>query len=233
VTHPFDIEEIFPGEASASVRLPRRQAGSSPQGLTVTLMADYTVRTRAWLPSAAILALLAEAGVSAAGARAAISRLARRGVLEYRRRGRHSLYRLTRAAVVDLSGGGTWIASYGSGAETWDGWWTLISFSLPEQQAKHRRALRSSLRWLGCAPLYDGLWISPLDLSGKADEASVYAEPRRIHRFPRSAGRHGGSKRSQSHRCLGRSGHRRAVRGLPPPLERDIAARARRAAGRR
>jgi phenylacetic acid degradation operon negative regulatory protein len=59
VTTPFDIEEIFPEDAAESVRLPRRQAGSSPQGLAVTLLADYTLRTRARLPSAAIVALLA------------------------------------------------------------------------------------------------------------------------------------------------------------------------------
>src|SRR4051794_7828277 len=98
VTSPFDIEEIFPEDAAGSVRLPRRQAGSSPQGLAVTLLADYTLHTRAWLPSAAIVALLAESDVSHAGARAAISRLARRGVVESSRQGRHSSYRLTEAA---------------------------------------------------------------------------------------------------------------------------------------
>ncbi|MEU8612965.1 PaaX family transcriptional regulator, partial [Actinoplanes sp. NPDC048791] len=77
MTSPYDIEEIFPDDAAETVRLPRRQAGSSPQGLTVTLLADYTLRNRAWLPSAAIVALLAEACDSQAGARTAISRLAR------------------------------------------------------------------------------------------------------------------------------------------------------------
>ena len=89
MTSPYDIEEIFPDDGP--VRLPRRQSGNSPQGLTVTLMADYTLRTRAWLPSAAIVALLAEAGVSHAGARTTISRLARRGVLEGSRQGRQQL----------------------------------------------------------------------------------------------------------------------------------------------
>src|SRR4051812_40419459 len=62
VTSPYDIDEIFPQDAADPVRLPRRQAGNSPQGLAVTLLADYTLRSRAWLPSAAIVALLAEAG---------------------------------------------------------------------------------------------------------------------------------------------------------------------------
>ena len=96
MTSPFDIEEIFPDDGGRPVRLPRRQAGNSPQGLAVTLLADYTLRTRAWLPSAAIVALLAESGVSHAGARTAISRLARRGVLEGSRQGRRSSYRLSR-----------------------------------------------------------------------------------------------------------------------------------------
>ena len=108
---PYDIEEMYPDDATGSVRLPRRQAGSAPQEMAVTLLADYTLRTRAWLPSAAIVALLAEAGVSQAGARTAISRLARRGILEGSRQGRHSSYRLTEAAAIHLSIGGSWIVS--------------------------------------------------------------------------------------------------------------------------
>jgi phenylacetic acid degradation operon negative regulatory protein len=169
VTSPYDIDEIFPEEAAEPVRLPRRQAGNSPQGLTVTLLADYTLRTRAWLPSAAIVALLTEAGVSQAGARTAISRLARRGVLEGHRQGRRSSYRLTPAAAGFLSLGGSAIVSP-AGAEPWDGHWTVIAFSLPRDRAVQRRGFRTQLRWMGFAPLYDGLWVSPRELSGKATE---------------------------------------------------------------
>ncbi|MER7283726.1 PaaX family transcriptional regulator, partial [Dactylosporangium sp. NPDC000244] len=154
---PFDIEEIFPDD-DEPVRLPRRQSGPAPQGLAVTLMADYTLRTRAWLPSAAIVALLIESAVSEAGARTAISRLARRGVLQGRRNGRHSSYRLATAAADQLSAGGQWIVSSAAGAEPWDECWTLIAFSLPQQERARRRELRNRLRWLGYAPLYDGLW---------------------------------------------------------------------------
>jgi phenylacetic acid degradation operon negative regulatory protein len=158
---PYEIEEIFPDGATGSVRLPRRQTGSSPQGLAMTLMADYTVGTRAWLPSAAIVALLGESGVSSGGARIAISRLARRGVLEGCRVGRYSSYRLTPPAASDLSSGGAWIASFATRADPWDECWTLVAFSLPQEATAGRRALRGQLRWLGFAPLYDGLWVSP------------------------------------------------------------------------
>jgi phenylacetic acid degradation operon negative regulatory protein len=161
VADPFDIAEIFPDAGMLPIRLPRRQSGRAPQGLTVTLLADYTLRTHAWIPSAAIVTLLAESGVSEAGARTAISRLARRGVLESSRQGRQSFYRLVPAAAAQLSDGGRWIVSAADGAEPWDEWWTLIAFSLPQQERTRRRALRGQLRWMGFAPLYDGLWVSP------------------------------------------------------------------------
>mgnify|MGYP003296157111 CR=1 FL=1 len=44
-----------------------------------------------------------------AGARTAISRLSRRGVLEGSRHGRRSSYRLSRAAAANLSAGAQWI----------------------------------------------------------------------------------------------------------------------------
>jgi phenylacetic acid degradation operon negative regulatory protein len=178
VKYPYDIAKIFPGDDAASVRLPRRQAGSSPQDLTLTLLADYTTRTRAWLPSGAIVALLVESGVTPAGARTAISRLARRQVLERRQQGRFSSYRLTDAVAGHLSAGGVRIASYGDGTETWDGLWTVFAFSMPQDEGKSRRSLRRALQWLGFAPLYDALWISPHELDAGAREDLKAESPR-------------------------------------------------------
>ncbi|GIF02680.1 PaaX family transcriptional regulator [Actinoplanes siamensis] len=167
MTSPYDIEEIFPDDAADPVRLPRRQAGSSSQELAVTLLADYTLRTRAWMPSAAVVALLSESRVSTAAARAAISRLARRGVLEGRRDGRQSSYRLTVAAATFLAVGGSAIVSPADGDPPWDEHWTLVAFSLPQTESAQRRGLRAQLRWMGFAPLYDGLWVSPRDRTDK------------------------------------------------------------------
>lgn len=167
MVRPFNLEEIFP-DAEAVPRLPRRQAGSSSQGLAVTLVADYTWTTRAWLPSAAIVALLGEFGVTSGAARTTISRLARRGVLEGSRQGRHSSYRLTGPAALDLSYGASAIAAFAVRPESWDGSWTLIAFSVPERESSQRRALRAHLRWNGYAPLYDGVWVWPHPLTEKA-----------------------------------------------------------------
>jgi phenylacetic acid degradation operon negative regulatory protein len=184
VDYPFEIEEIFAGDASGSLRLPRRQAGSSPQGLALTLLADYTAYTEAWLPSAAIVTLLAEAGVSAAGARTAINRLARREVLQGDRVGRSTFYRLSPSVAAHLRGGGRGIVGFGADAEKWDGWWTLVAFSVPQEAAAQRRALRNHLRWRGFAPLYDALWLSPrrLEDEDRANLAEVNLEDLTVFR---------------------------------------------------
>ncbi|WP_326709836.1 MULTISPECIES: hypothetical protein [unclassified Streptomyces] len=36
----------------------------------------------------------------------------------------------------------------------------MAAFSIPEQQRHVRHRVRSYLRWLGFAPLFDGLWVS-------------------------------------------------------------------------
>ena len=138
MTSPFHIEEIYSDDESDTLRMPRRQVGNSPQGFAMTLLADYTLRTRAALPSAAIVALLTESGVSTAGARTAISRLARRGVLEGSRHGRRSSYRLSRAAAANLSTGGNWILTSAAAAAPWDGCWTIVAFSLPQDRSAQR-----------------------------------------------------------------------------------------------
>ena len=45
--------------------------------------------------------------------------------------------------------------------------WSLVAFSIPEDNRAARDALRKQLRWRGFAPLYDGLWVSPRDHAGE------------------------------------------------------------------
>lgn len=139
---------------------PRSQSGSSPQHLLVTLLGDYWIRADRPVSSAALVALLGEFGVTTAGARAALSRLGRRGVLEASRDGRRTFYALNPAVSQRLITGGSRILSFGTD-EDWNGEWTVVAYSLPEDQRDVRHLLRSRLRWLGFAPIYDAVWISP------------------------------------------------------------------------
>ncbi|MEV6796211.1 PaaX family transcriptional regulator C-terminal domain-containing protein [Streptomyces sp. NPDC051320] len=168
-------EEPSSGDDAVSAWLMRR-ASQPQQGLAEILVADYTLPDRAWLPSGAVVALLGEFGMTSGAARTTLSRLARRGVLESRRQGRNSSYRLTQRHAGYLLDGGGSIAAFTTNSDSWDGWWTLIAFSVPEHESTRRRALRTALRSWGYAPLYDAVWASPRPLapdvrSGLADLA--------------------------------------------------------------
>jgi phenylacetic acid degradation operon negative regulatory protein len=156
------------GPADDRVHLPRMQAGAQPQHLLITLLGDYWYGRREHLPSAALVRLLAEFGVTPVGARAALSRLARRGLLESSRVGRRTYYGLTERAAAVIADGARRIYSFGTGARSWSGQWTVAAFSIPEEQRDVRHALRSRLRWLGFAPLYDGVWVTAGDEAAAA-----------------------------------------------------------------
>jgi phenylacetic acid degradation operon negative regulatory protein len=141
--------------------LPRLQAGAQPQRLLTTLLCDYWHGRREHIPSVVLVRLLADFGVSTVGARAALSRLARRGLLESSRVGRNTYYGLTATAAEVIRESAARILSFGQRHDPWDGRWTVAAFSIPEEMRDVRHAVRSRLRWLGFAPLYDGMWVTP------------------------------------------------------------------------
>lgn len=134
-----------------------------PPRLLLTLLGDYWWRRTEPLPSAALVALLAEFGVSDSAARAALSRLTRNRLLVTSKHGRRTVVGLSERAARILDDGGHQIFSFGDSTEPWDGMWSLVAFSIPEHNRAARDSLRKQLRWLGFAPLYDGLWVAPRD----------------------------------------------------------------------
>lgn len=134
---------------------------AQPQRLLVTLLGDYWKGRGDHIPSAALVHLLAEFGISAVGARSALSRLTGRGLLARSQRGRRTFYGLTDKAQRVLDEGARRIFGFGAGENHWSGSWSVVAFSVGEADRDRRHALRTRLRWLGFAPLYPGLWISP------------------------------------------------------------------------
>ncbi len=167
-----------PGEAEfTDDEVPQMWSGGvaqRPPRLLLTLLGDYWWRRTEPLPSAALVALLAEFGVSDSAARAALSRLTRNQLLVTSKSGRRTVVRLSERAARILDDGGTQIFSFGRTSQPWDGMWSLVAFSIPEQNRAARDSLRKQLRWLGFAPLYDGLWVAPRDRA--AEVISYLAE---------------------------------------------------------
>jgi phenylacetic acid degradation operon negative regulatory protein len=128
----------------------------------VTLLGDYWHAGAPPLPSGGLVAVLAEFDIAPANARATLSRLTQRGMLERAKDGRRTSYQPTEHAWHILQRGARRIFA-ATEEDAWDGTWTLIAFTLPLDDAEQRRLLRARLRWLTFWPLYDATWVTPHD----------------------------------------------------------------------
>ncbi len=141
--------------------MPRFQVGFPPQHLLLALLGDYWSGRCEPLPSAALVDLLAEFDVNQSGARAALSRLSIRGLLVGTKDGRNTFYRVADRFRHLLPYGPIHTQAFTKPKPDWDGVWTMVAFTVPEDQRRLRPMLRGRLQSLGFAPLYDGLWVSP------------------------------------------------------------------------
>ncbi|WP_436788925.1 PaaX family transcriptional regulator [Yinghuangia sp. YIM S10712] len=148
-------------QAVAEVDLPREQIGSNPQHLILGLFSDYWFGSSEPLPSAVLVALLGDFGITPVGARAAIGRLARRGVLDATKQGRRTFYAMAPKVARAMEKTQRRVVDFGTGDRDWDGLWTTVVFSVPDDQRQMRHALRRRLRFLGYAAVHDGVWMSP------------------------------------------------------------------------
>ncbi len=156
--------------------IPRAQAGPNPQHLLTTLLGEYLDSSDAGLPSMAVVAMLKEFGISESSARAALSRLTKRGLIAVRGSGRPPVYHLTPQAIARHRSRMDHFLSFGARPPRWTGDWVTVSFSIPQSgQAQSgqapRHAVRKALGALGFARLYDSVWIRPGSDSGPATQA--------------------------------------------------------------
>jgi phenylacetic acid degradation operon negative regulatory protein len=136
--------------------------------LLVVVLGDYWFRCTAPIPSAALVAVLGQFGVSGANTRAALSRLTRDGAFELTKEGRRTFYRFTSQAAELAATRGRLLMRFGLDWPRWDGRWTCVAFSLPEDANRVGPVLRTRMRRLGMAQLYDGFWVSPHDVTRRA-----------------------------------------------------------------
>ena len=140
--------------------LPRFQTGARPQQLLTVLLGDYWHARSEPIPSAALVELLQVFEVTPSGARAAIQRLAQRGFLVGTKTGRQTAYAVSPMSQ-DRINAHVHSLFLGHLPQPWDGTWTLVGYSLPEDAKGTRRLLRDQLRQLGFGNLYDALWVRP------------------------------------------------------------------------
>jgi phenylacetic acid degradation operon negative regulatory protein len=154
--------------------LPNARQGTNSQLLLSGLLADYLFEATDGLTSASIVNLLGEFGISPAGARTALSRVARRGLLVPRRASGGLRYVISDSAREIHHERLGRVVRFGSAPPPWDGTWCVVAFSVEERLRALRSRLRSTLEKLGFAPMTDAIWVSPHDRS--IDVADVAAE---------------------------------------------------------
>ncbi|WP_369130790.1 PaaX family transcriptional regulator [Modestobacter roseus] len=143
-----------------------------PQSLVLGFLGGFVLSSDLPpLPSAVLLDLLGELGVTEAAARATLQRMTHRGLLVRSQVGRTARYELTDLSRSVLSRAGERVDSPTPFGHP-EGSWTLLSYSMPESRRDLRHRMRSRLAWAGFGGLRDGLWIAP----GTVDVAAVFAE---------------------------------------------------------
>jgi phenylacetic acid degradation operon negative regulatory protein len=133
-----------------------------PQDLVVTLLGTYVRPFGRAVWSGGLVMLLREFGFSDGAARAALTRLVRRGLIARVRSGRLVHYSLTpRCERLLIEGDGRIFTLGRLPANI--GPWTVLWHQIPEDRRLERARLGRRLRFLGFGSVQDSVWVSPHD----------------------------------------------------------------------
>lgn len=145
-----------------SPHLPRDLAVDSTQSLLVMMLGEFWPhQDPPWIPSAAVVEIMGHLGATEAATRAAMSRLGQRGTLVAQRQGRRTSCKLSAEVLATIPASEHLTMTFGATAPPWSGEWTMVIFSIPDDQRDRRDMLRAWLRWFGFGPWRDGVWLSP------------------------------------------------------------------------
>ncbi|MEE1940967.1 PaaX family transcriptional regulator C-terminal domain-containing protein [Streptomyces sp. TRM 70361] len=139
---------------------PTAAASARPQSLMFSFLGIYVLDREVAVYSGSIIDVFARLGVSEEAVRSTLARMTKRGLLARHRRGRKAYFGLTPHAAEVLEDGRRRVRDTGAINRDWDGTWTLVGFTLPNDRGSARHDLRSRLTWAGFAPLQGGLWIA-------------------------------------------------------------------------
>ena len=156
-----------------------------PKQLLLALLGALVVdRIDEPIRASVLLDVLEGSSVTAPTARAMLDRMSRRGILHRVRVGREIAFSLSEDTKDVLREAGARVNSAHPFAPNGTGW-TLVTFSVPEDQRTVRHRLRATLAWEGFAPLRDGLWIAPgeVDLEAALEPLGDALAPHAITAF--------------------------------------------------
>ncbi|NUU26127.1 MAG: PaaX family transcriptional regulator, partial [Streptomycetaceae bacterium] len=148
-----------PGGAPGAPRL---------QSLMLSFLGNYVLRRDIAVFSGSFIDVFGRLGVGEHALRSTLTRMVNRGLLARHRNGRRMYFGLTELSVRVLEDGERRVWAHGAVNTTWDGRWTILTFSLPDSWQRVRHDLRSRLVWAGFGPLGNGIWIAPAQVDAAA-----------------------------------------------------------------
>lgn len=139
---------------------PTEVAAARPQSLMFSFLGIYVLGRDVAVYSGSAIDVFARLGVSEEAVRSTLARMTKRDLLTRHRRGRRAYFGLTPRAVQVLEDGRRRVRDTPAVNRDWDGTWTLVGFTLPNDRGRARHDLRARLAWADFAPLQGGLWIA-------------------------------------------------------------------------
>lgn len=141
-----------------------------PRSVVFDLFGDYLRYRGGEAPLRDLIALLAQFDIGASTARVVMSRLRKEGWFDTRpgMDGREVIYTLNEQSWRMLDEGRERI--FADPRVTWDGWWHMVIYYVPEAARAIREELRKELAWRGFGPLAAATWVSPHDRLAQVEE---------------------------------------------------------------
>jgi len=138
-----------------------------PKAAMLTLYGDYVRNRGMEIGIGSLIELLANFDLSEQSVRSSVSRMCRGGLLKVRHDDGKSYYSLADEGIRLLNEGGRRISKRHS--TSWNGYWSVVVYFIPEEKRKARDELRQEMKWMGYGPLSTATWISPNDLSKEVE----------------------------------------------------------------
>ncbi|OZC83972.1 hypothetical protein CH254_24115 [Rhodococcus sp. 06-412-2C] len=132
----------------------------TPQALFLTFLGVHVLSKPVAVSGASIVEVFGWLGVAPAATRSLLSRNTERKMLSRHKAGRKTYYSLTRhgSAILEDGRGRVWQRCRDT---EWDGQWTTVAVSIPEDVRHLRHRARSRLGWAGFGNTGSGLWVAP------------------------------------------------------------------------
>lgn len=130
-----------------------------PRTMLFTLYGDYVPQHGQGMWVGSLIRLMQCFGISEQSVRSELMRMCRKGFMTVQRAGKRSFYFLSDLGQEIIEVGARRI--FTRRHDPWDGRWTVLTYSIPEEQRDVRDRLRRDLSWLGFGVLTPGVYISP------------------------------------------------------------------------